>query len=177
MSDQRKIVVRPAALFEAEALLELAVRTYYETFAPVNTPENMQAYLSAAFNLPQLEMELKDPRGSFYLAEVDSSLAGYAKLMAGEIPACITGPSPVELARLYVAQRWHGAGVAHALMETCLSEARKRAFRTIYLGVWERNFRAQAFYRKWGFVRAGEHIFQMGDDPQTDWWLMRGVEQ
>jgi ribosomal protein S18 acetylase RimI-like enzyme len=176
MSDQRKIVVRPAALSEAEALVDLAVRTYYETFAPVNTPENMQAYMSAAFNLPQFEAELKDPHGGFYLAEADSTLAGYAKLTAGETPECIAGPAPVQLARLYVDQRWHGTGVAHALMETCLSEARKQGFKTIYLGVWEHNERAQAFYRKWGFVRVGEHIFQMGDDPQTDWWMARSVE-
>ena len=43
----------------------------------------------------------------------------------------------------------------------------------MFLGVWEHNPRAQAFYRKWGFERVGEHVFQMGDDPQIDWWMVR----
>jgi hypothetical protein len=41
--------------------------------------------------------------------------------------------------------------------------------------VWERNFKAQAFYRQWGFERFGEHVFQMGDDAQTDWLLKRKI--
>ena len=175
MNEQIKVLIRRAHVADAEALLELAARTYYETFAPVNTPENMQAYMSTAFNLPQFETELSDPRGVFYLAEVAGTFAGYAKLMAGEAPECVNGEAPVELVRLYVDKRWQGAGVAAALMQTCLSEARREDFKTIYLGVWEHNVRAQAFYRKWGFVRVGDHVFQMGDDPQNDWWMMRSL--
>jgi ribosomal protein S18 acetylase RimI-like enzyme len=58
-------------------------------------------------------------------------------------------------------------------MNMCLAAAREAGFRTMYLGVWEKNHRAQAFYRKWDFVPVGEHIFQMGDDPQIDFWMMR----
>ena len=58
-------------------------------------------------------------------------------------------------------------------MEACLAEAKSAGFKTMYLGVWEKNLRAGAFYRKWNFVRVGEHTFQMGDDPQVDWWMMR----
>jgi diamine N-acetyltransferase len=175
MNDQSKTVIRRAVPADAELLRDVARRTYYDTFASSNTPANMEAYLSTAFSLPQLEMELKDPRGAFFLAEVDKIVAGYARLLAGEVPACIAGPSPVELVRLYVDRPWQGAGVAHSLMENCFGEARRQGFKTIYLGVWEQNFRAQAFYRKWGFARVGEHIFQMGDDPQTDWWMARSV--
>ena len=176
MNEQNNIIIRRAVPADAVPLRELAVRTYYETFAPSNTLANMQAYISTAFSLPQFEMELEVPMAAFYLAHVERVLTGYAKLMAGEVPACVTGPAALELVRLYVDRPWHGAGVAHALMETCLCHARSEGFKTIYLGVWERNFRAQAFYRKWGFERIGEHIFQMGDDPQTDWWMARGVE-
>ena len=45
----------------------------------------------------------------------------------------------------------------------------------MYLGVWEKNLRAQAFYRKWKFSRVGEHVFYMGDDPQIDWWMTRAI--
>ena len=111
------MVVRRAVPADAETLTEFAARTYYETFASVNTPENMRAYLSAAFSLPQLNAELSDPRGTFYLVQTDGGLSAYAKLFAGNAPECITGADPIELVRFYVDQRWHGKGVGSALME------------------------------------------------------------
>jgi diamine N-acetyltransferase len=164
---------REATPRDVEPLLELARRTYYDTFGAVNTPGNMEAYLSSTFTLPQLAAELSDPRATFYVAEVDKRLIGYAKLLAGTTPDCVGGEAAIELVRLYVDRPWHGRGVAATLMDLCLAAARKAGFKTMYLGVWEKNHRAQAFYRKWDFVPVGEHIFQMGDDPQIDFWMMR----
>jgi diamine N-acetyltransferase len=169
------VQIRPAVLADAADLVELATRIYYETFVAVNTPENMQAYLSQAFTLCQFEADLRDPRVAFHVAVADDRLIAYLKLVDRPAPECIQGELPVELERFYVDKRWHGTGVAAALMDTCLSEAQQRGFKTMYLGVWEHNDRAQAFYRKWGFTRVGEHIFQMGDDPQTDWWMARPI--
>jgi GNAT superfamily N-acetyltransferase len=164
---------REATLQDVEPLLQLARRTYYETFAAVNTPGNMDAYLSSTITLPQLTAELSDPRATFYVAEIDGGLIGYAKLHAGTPPDCVIGEGPIELVRLYVDRPWQGHGVAATLMNMCLTAARKAGFKTMYLGVWEKNHRAQAFYRKWEFVPVGAHIFQMGDDPQIDFWMMR----
>ena len=169
------VVFRHAVAEDAEALTEFAARIYYETFASVNTPENMQAYLATAFTLRQLQSELSDPQASFIISEAAGKLAGYAKLLADEPPDCVIGEDPIELVRFYIDQSWHGSGLAAALMELCLSEARQRGFRTMYLGVWEKNLRAQAFYRKWKFSRVGEHVFYMGNDPQIDWWMTRAI--
>ncbi len=168
-------VFRHAVLDDAETLLEFAARTFYEAFSPVNTPENMQVYMATAFTLPQVEAELCDPRAIFLLAEIEGRLSGYAKLLAGKPPDCVIGDAAIELVRFYIDQSWHGRGLASALMEICLAEAQQRGFKTIYLGVWEKNLRAQSFYQKWNFRRVGEHIFEMGDDPQLDWWMMRAV--
>jgi ribosomal protein S18 acetylase RimI-like enzyme len=170
-----EVVFRHAVSEDAETLLEFAARTYYKTFSSANTPENMQAYMASSFTLSQFKAELSDPRAVFLLAEIEGHLSGYAKLLADKAPECVTGDAPIELVRFYVDHSWHGSGLASALMEKCLAEARQTGFKTIYLGVWEKNFRAQAFYRKWNFVRVGEHVFQMGDDSQLDWWMMRVI--
>ena len=167
--------IRHAAVADAASLTELAARTFYDAFAEMNKPENMEAYMRAAFTVPQLTAELNDPRASFLLAEVAGVPAGYAKLRNGAAPACITGAEPIELARLYVAQQYHGAGIGHDLMRACLDEARSRGYQTIYLGVWEHNTRAQTFYFKWDFTVVGSHIFQMGDDAQLDWLMQRAL--
>src|SRR6185436_12207150 len=152
------IIFRRAQPADAERLAEFAARSYYETFWSTNTPQNMHAYLCSAFTPPQLEAELCDSRAKFFLAETDGCLVGYAKLFSGDVPECVGGAAPIELVRFYVDSGWHGSGLAAALMEECLAEAKRDGFGTMYLGVWEHNLRAQAFYRKWNFERVGQHI-------------------
>ncbi|MBL8188837.1 MAG: GNAT family N-acetyltransferase [Acidobacteria bacterium] len=165
--------IRAATVADAEMLTDLAARTFYDAFADMNKPQNMQAYMSKAFTVPQLIAELSDPQAKFLIAEVDGVAAGYAKLLPGNVPASVTGPNPIELVRLYVDRKFHGSGIGNDLMQACMEEARNLGHRSIYLGVWEHNHRAQSFYFRWNFRVVGSHIFQMGDDPQMDWLMER----
>ena len=60
-------------------------------------------------------------------------------------------------------------------MQAALQEARGGGYDVIWLGVWQENPRAVAFYERWGFQKVGTHVFRLGDDPQTDWIMQRGV--
>jgi ribosomal protein S18 acetylase RimI-like enzyme len=133
----------------------------------------MALHLTRAYGTRQQQRELLDADITTLLAEVDGELAGYAQVRSGEVPECVTGESPVELWRFYVSQSWHGRGVAQALMHRVELEAFRRGARTVWLGVWEHNARAQAFYRKNGFVDVGSHVFMVGTDAQTDRILVR----
>lgn len=167
--------IRRASNEDAELLAELGARTFAETFAEENTSEDMAAYTAASFSPERLTAELTDPLSIFFVAEVEGSAAGYAKMHSGETAEGVEGQQPIELVRLYVARAWLGRGVGPALMRRCVDEARDMGFQTIWLGVWERNHRAQAFYRKWEFYEVGEHIFQLGSDPQRDIVMQRAV--
>lgn len=167
--------IRAATVADAQTLAELAARTFYDAFADMNTAENMKAYMAKAFTVEQLTSELSDPRAKFLLAESEGAIVGYAKLLTGEIPACITGQNPIELVRLYVDKNCLGAGVGNDLMQASMDEARSLGHRTIYLGVWEHNHRAQSFYFRWNFRVVGSHIFQMGTDAQMDWLMERDL--
>jgi len=169
------ITVRRATLDDANLLSQLGARTFEETFAVDNTAENMAAYLASNFSLVQQTEELSDHASIFLIAEVGGAAAGYAKLHAGEPAESVEGTKPIELVRLYVAHTWLGSGVGAALMRACLDEARRAGYKTIWLGVWERNARAQAFYRKWDFRAVGEHVFQLGSDAQTDVLMERAI--
>lgn len=128
----------------------------------------MAVHLARAYGVAQQAAELRDPAIVSLLVEIDEQAVAYAQLRTGSVPECVTGPSPIELWRFYVARGFHGRGVAQALMERVEDEARAAGARTLWLGVWEHNHRAQAFYAKCGFVGAGQHIFLFGTDPQTD---------
>ena len=61
-------------------------------------------------------------------------------------------------------------------MRTCLNEAADAGHRAIWLGVWEKNEHAIAFYERWGFEIIGSHIFLLGSDEQTDMTMQRPVQ-
>lgn len=146
---------------------------YTETFAPYNTAENMRAYLEEAYHLSQLEREWAEPWSGYYLAWADEQAAGFMRLRKNDEVAPQLGDNTLELQRLYIYNQYQGRGIAGRLMEKFLEVAFERRVEWLWLGVWEKNFRAQAFYQKWGFRKFGTHVFQMGDDPQTDWLLCR----
>ena len=174
------IAIREASIDDAPALSQLGAATFRETFEGTNTPEDMAQYLAEAFTPEQQAAEIGDPAATVLLAEHSGesgvvALVGYAHLVSGPAPEAVRGPAPLELKRLYVASAWHGRGVAQALMDASIDAARARGAQTIWLGVWERNPRAVAFYAKYGFARVGEHTFVLGADAQTDWLLARPV--
>lgn len=170
--------IRVATVADASRVSDLGAATFRETFQHDNTPEDMARYLSEAFSPERQTAEIADASSTVLIAERDGAqggpeLVGYAHLVSGPHPAVVHGPAPLELKRLYVRRAWHGQGVAQALMEAATTAARARGAQTMWLGVWERNARAVAFYQKYGFTRVGEHTFALGSDLQTDWLLAR----
>jgi diamine N-acetyltransferase len=167
------IIVRFGTVADAGALAELAARTFRETYAADNRPEDIAVHVAQAFTPPQQEIELANPDVSTLLAEAEGQLAGYAQLRTGVPPSCVPGDASFELRRFYVAREWHGRGIAQALMNTVIANAQRRGGRALWLGVWERNARARAFYSKSGFVDIGSQVFMLGRDAQTDRILTR----
>jgi ribosomal protein S18 acetylase RimI-like enzyme len=177
IANRQSLIIRRGEASDAELLAELGARTFSETFAADNTPENMSAYLASAFSPDQQASEISDSRSSFHIAEVDGVAVGYALLRTGKVPDRVTGDQPIELVRLYVSRESLGTGVGAALMQACIDDAKRRGHQTLWLGVWENNIRAQAFYRKWKFQDVGTHVFQLGDDPQTDILMQRRTSE
>jgi GNAT superfamily N-acetyltransferase len=162
------VKIRNAVPDDAAMLADLARTTFYDAFAAANDAADMALHLDRAYGVPQQAAEIRDPRMTTLLVEQGGSAIAYAQVRDHHVPECVSGPAPIELWRFYVDRQWHGRGIATPLMERVKVEARARGAKTLWLGVWEHNGRARAFYAKCGFVDAGEHIFLFGTDPQTD---------
>ncbi|HEX7828179.1 MAG TPA: GNAT family N-acetyltransferase [Thermoanaerobaculia bacterium] len=160
-------MIRTAKLSEAAPLAELAERTFRDAFAAQNTAEDMDAYIARTYGVEHQRRELQDPKITTFVVENDGALIAFAQIKHSE--------SDVELARIYVDRNFHGKGIAQDLMQAVFDVARNANVQSVWLGVWEHNPRAIAFYEKCGFRITGKHPFLLGSDLQTDLVMTRDL--
>jgi GNAT superfamily N-acetyltransferase len=164
--DLFKIRVGTAA--DAGELAEFAARTFTETFGVDNRPEDLRAHLASSFGIVQQTEELRDPTAVTLLAYREATLMAFAQVRPKFPPPCVVLDRPIELRRFYVDRSAHGKGLAQLLMSAVHESARRLGGQQLWLGVWERNPRAIAFYKKVGFTDRGSTHFFVGADRQTD---------
>jgi diamine N-acetyltransferase len=165
----RHLALYDAVPANAAALAEFGARTFFESFAADNTTEDMRRHLESAFSSEKQRREIEDPNiDTLILTDGNARWIGFAQLRAHSVSEGVPEQGSIELWRFYVDKSWHGQGVAAALMAGVKLRAKRRGASTLWLGVWERNARAQAFYRKHGFGKVGSKVFVVGNDPQTD---------
>lgn len=171
MSDHgpmRSFTIRRATVADAADLAALATRTFAETFANDATAEDLAAFLKSAYGEAQQTAEILDPEVVTLLGFRADALVAFAQVRRKDTPDCVLAERPVELQRLYVDRSAQGTGIAAELMRQARDCARASGGTHLWLGVWEHNARAIAFYRKAGFVEVGSHVFMVGSDAQRD---------
>ncbi len=169
--------IRKATIEDAEILARISWQSFHEAFAehPANHPDDMKVYMDEAFSVETIRAELAEKDAVWFVAEIENEMVGYAKLKRFAREDGITGEKPIELCRLYALQNFIGQGIGKTLMLKSLEFAKDNGHDLMWLGVWEFNYRAQKFYTKFGFEKCGEHIFELGTDPQTDWLMKKQI--
>ncbi len=169
-------LIRKCTEADLEILRSIGIETFTDTFAPQNTPENMAAYLAVAYAPQKLQTELTTPGVTFYLLLTEAGTpAGYLKLNAGNAQTEVLADDTLEVERIYIRQGFQKQGLGRYLLEFALDTARQSGKKHLWLGVWEHNQNARAFYRKLGFRQVGSHTFQLGADLQTDLLLIKNL--
>jgi diamine N-acetyltransferase len=166
-------IIRPARPSDDQALCALMEKTFVDTYASFNTPENMHLHISTYFALPQVQNELQDEDAEYLVIEKKEELIGFAKLVKNHSVKGLEDKKTVEIARIYVAKAYHGQQLGAQLMQTCLQRAKDFGAETVWLGVWEHNPKALRFYEKMGFQRFGEHVFTLGTEVQNDFLMKK----
>lgn len=171
------VITRRAIASDSAALAHLAEQTFRDTFSLGNNPSDMELYCEENFHPDIQHREILDPNIVTILAEFEGELIGFAQVRLLSPKDCVSCKHPSELCRLYVANKWHGREVAHKMMPEVFACAATVQSDCIWLGVWEHNLKAIAFYRKYDFNVAGEHLFQFGSDPQRDLVMVAPVSE
>jgi len=160
--------IRYGTIDDAKMISELGAKTFADTFTKDNTPENLALYLERSFSVEIQTKELSDPDVVYLIVEAGGNPVGYAKLNLNHDHNAQVNTKTLEVERIYSIKELIGKGVGKELMNACIAEAKQRGCESVWLGVWEKNPRAIAFYKKWGFVEIGTHTFNLGDEPQRD---------
>ncbi|KOP81177.1 GNAT family N-acetyltransferase [Cytobacillus solani] len=167
------INIKKCALEDSRQLQEISYETFNETFKHQNSPENMNAYLEKAFNLKQLEKELANISSQFLFVYFNNEVAGYLKVNTDDAQSEEMDEESLEIERIYIKNKFQKHGLGKYLLNHAMEIAMERNKKKIWLGVWEKNENAIAFYKKMGFVQTGAHSFFMGDEEQIDYIMTK----
>ena len=173
---QAEIVVIRASVEDASELAAFASRTFDETFAAYNDPKDFQAHLDNHFGVQQQSAELTNPDVVTLLVRRNGALVAFAQVRRSTPPPCVTQEAAIEIHRFYVDSPAHGTGLATRLMQDVRAVAQELGGRHVWLGVWEHNPRAIAFYAKAGFADVGSQPFMLGTDRQVDRVMVAALE-
>ncbi|MBL4963868.1 GNAT family N-acetyltransferase [Bacillus halotolerans] len=158
---------------DLKILQKISIETFNDTFKDQNSPENMKAYLESAFHSKQLEKELSTVSSQFFFVYFNHEVAGYLKVNTNEAQSEEMGDESLEIERIYIKNKFQKHGLGKYLFNKAVEIALESNKKKIWLGVWEKNENAIAFYEKMGFVQTGAHSFYMGDEEQIDFIMIK----
>lgn len=168
-------LIRPVTINELEKLSEISETTFRETFSDQNPPEIIDAHCASAFTIDKLRGEFDTAGSAFFFHEFEGEISGFLKLNIGPAQTEDFGDDHLEIERIYLLRTFHGKGLGKSLLNYAITYAQGIGKTVVWLGVWEENTNAIGFYKALGFEPFGEHIFDVGGDPQRDLLLRLSV--
>lgn len=162
--------IKPCSWKHYALLTDIGASTFYETFSHENEKADMVAYIEKTYNLKQVEENLKQADIQYFVAYNEKQDVGYIKLLQNVEVALLTG-KVIELEKIYVRKPLQGSGVASLLMQQAINFAKENGANHLFLGVWQENERALAFYKKFGFEIFATRNFMLGKRKCDDFLL------
>jgi ribosomal protein S18 acetylase RimI-like enzyme len=147
------------------------------TLGPDFPPADLQTYLSENYSTSATAKEIENSDEDMIVATSTSdTILGFALMTRGPPEPCIKDiPKQVELQRLYIHPSAQGQGVGKLLVSRVEEEARRQGFENLWLGVYEKNYRAIEVYERLGFQRVGTHEFVTGKEVQMDLIMLKSL--
>lgn len=156
------ISIRKATIDDAHILAELGGTTFYDTFRSFHTEEDMQQYIKKAYSVELMNENLSKDSIQYFIVFDDEKPIGYVKLIKNVTHDKLTTEKNIELEKIYVLKNYFDKKVGKELMTEAINYSRENNFETLFLGVWQENARAIAFYKKFGFETFTLRTFQLG---------------
>jgi len=168
--------IRQARSEDVDALTQLGRKTFALAYGAVVLPSDMESHLPKVFNPELVRSEISNSTATYYVAENESGVLGYAKLARSLKPDCVKDENVAELVRLYVDPGVYGKGIGQSLLEAVRREAVESGFSGWWLRVWEKNHAAIRFYERHGFQWVGSEPYLIGVTANPVALMFEGFE-
>lgn len=189
------LVPQKARLTFSEGTLEdipevsaLATRLFPYACPPGTPQDEIDGFTSTFLTPEVLAFNVSDEDGRITTvhaetADGDSEMVGYT-LMFPTLPEDMAVPSEEfclggrasYLSKFYLDPHWQGSGVAGAMLSHALKDAEAAWKPTcVVLGTNRKNKGAMRFYRRHGFVKWGNRIFDVGGTEHRDYVFVRDL--
>jgi GNAT superfamily N-acetyltransferase len=100
---------------------------------------------------------------------LDKEIVGYLKLNFNHAQKeSVLEGKAFEIERFYILKLHQGKGLGSQLFKKAIEIGKDKGYKLLWLGVWEHNTKALEFYTKKGLTAFDSHLFQLGQDAQTD---------
>lgn len=157
------MIYRTPTEADANALSELGISSFTDTFGHLYSAENLHLFLAQTHSIPVVTEELLNPMRRYRVAEESGRMIGYCKLgFDHTLPLDLPGRKVLELKQLYLRASHFGKGVADNLMEWAIDTANNLNMDDVILSVYSENPRAQHFYHRFGFAHVANCFFMVG---------------
>jgi diamine N-acetyltransferase len=176
MPADQLMAIRRATLADAERARDLTMRTFAETFAHLYPPEDLAAFFRDVYSRAAFEQLLTSERHALWLLECDGQAIGHALAGPCILPHADVRPGDGEIQRLYILRTHHNGSWGAKLMKMALDRLERDGPRTLWIGVWSENRGAQRFYERYGFEKAGEYLFPVGETLDREFIFRRPAE-
>lgn len=160
--------IRKADPKDTKLLAVLGAVTFYEAYFETDDSCDIADYITETYSVEQIQSEIEDKNSHFFIAEIDEKAVGFAKLRENSKPDCLKDENTIELHRIYLVERVWRKGIGRELINECVRLAKQKGYESLWLGTWEANVKAQKFYKKLNFVKAGEYQYFYGEYLTTN---------
>ena len=174
MTEMPEYIFRTATAADIPGLAKLGRELFIETWAPLYSTEDLNDFLDKVHTPSAVEADMDSGR-DFWIAQYQDEWIGYCKAGPVGVPVDTAGRRAAELKQLYIRRTHHGRGVADRLMQFFLEWAEQHQIQDAYISCWSENFRALAFYRRYGFTECGRYLYQVGKQLDDERILKRSL--
>lgn len=149
-------------------IIAIGRKTFIETegdeFRKHQKEHGIETYLKSAFDKDNIVKELTENTVDYLICEneKDAEIIGYAKVKKD------VKKKEAELCKIYFLKTCQGNGLGTTLWDVIESGLRQEHFKSVTLWVWTENTTAINFYKKKGFLKAGERKVNIGGWKSND---------
>lgn len=165
------LYIYKAAVDDASLIVDIARKTFVETYVELGLRDNMGRYMEDYFTENKISEEVARDDIHFYIANLNGQPVGFTKLRNDRMPKGISDKKCLEIERIYVMKEYQGYRGGKELMNVIKKMARESKYQVIWLQIWQKNEKAIQFYRKSGFVVYETDTFNFYDEVHQDFLL------